>query len=507
MSNILVMNATPQETRVAVLEDGTITGFFQERHASRGVVGNIYHGRVVRVLPGMEAAFVDIGLEKAAFLHVSDIYQDHEEVDLDDDDDNGDSSGGDGRRSRRRREYPPINEQLKEGQDLLVQVVKDPIGTKGARLTCHVSLPGRHLVYMPTVNHVGISRQIRSDAERKRLRKIANEMRPPGAGFIVRTAGEGIRSDVIRRDMEVLVNLWNDVMKRSQSGKPPRLLHSDLDLALKATRDLAASNLDRLIVDDRDQYERIMDFVERIMPRLGRRVELYVGSEPIFDAFGIESELRRALERRVDLPSGGYLIIEQTEALVSIDINTGKFVGDDNLEKTIVQTNHEAAREIPYQLQLRNLGGLIIIDFIDMNEQRDRKAVVETLHEAFAEDRGRVKISDISEFGLVEMTRKRTAESLTQLLCEPCPLCQGRGMIRSPETVVCDILRQLKRELAGFDEFDTTVLASQSVINMLRNREKKSLRDLELRFNKKIHLRTDTSMHPEEYTIASGKAG
>lgn len=516
MSNILVMNVSPRETRVAVLENGVISGFHNERHAARGVVGNIYHGRVVRVLPGMEAAFVDIGLEKAAFLHASDIFQNHSAAELpeddeaDDDDDDLDGEGGKGRsgsngRRKRRREYPPIEEQIREGQDLLVQVVKDPIGTKGARLTCYISLPGRHLVFMPTVGHVGISRQIRSESERKRLRKLCDEMRPQGAGFIVRTAAEGVRSEALRQDMEVLINLWNDIYKRSQKGRPPRLLHTDLDLSLRAARDLAASELDRLIVDDREHYERIMDFVERVMPRFARSIELYVGTEPIFDAFGIEDELRRALEKRVELPSGGYLIIEQTEALTSIDINTGKFVGDKTLEDTITLTNVEAAKEIAYQLKLRNIGGLIIIDFIDMQDASDRKKVTEALHAAFSDDKGRVKFTDISEFGLVEMTRKRTSESLTQLLCETCTHCQGRGIVRSTETTAYEILRELKRQLEIVEGIDVTLRANPKVAKHLRELEANSLRQLESEAAKRIHVRPEQHLHPEDYLIQAGK--
>lgn len=506
------MNVSLRETRVAVLENGVISGFHNERHASRGVVGNIYHGRVVRVLPGMEAAFVDIGLEKAAFLHASDVFQDHsaaelpDDDDLDDDDgDNGNGKSKGGGRRKRRRDYAPIETQIREGQDLLVQVVKDPIGTKGARLTCYISLPGRHLVFMPTVGHVGISRQIRSEGERKRLRKLCDEMRPTGTGFIVRTAAEGVRTEALKQDMEVLINLWNDIYKRSQKGRPPRLLNTDLDLSLRAARDLAASELDRLIVDDAEHYERIMDFVERVMPRFARSIELYVGRDPIFDAFGIEDELRRALEKRVDLPSGGYLIIEQTEALTSIDINTGKFVGEKTLEDTITLTNVEAAREIAYQLKLRSIGGLIIIDFIDMSEAADRKKVTDALHEAFTDDKGRVKISEISEFGLVEMTRKRTSESLTQLLCEECVHCGGRGMIRSTETVSYQILRELKRQMEITTGHDITLRANPVVAKHLREKEAASIKLLETSANKRMHIKGEQHLHPEDYLVSVGK--
>lgn len=510
MSNILVMNVSLNETRVAVLEDGVITGFHNERHTSRGVVGNIYQGRVVRVLPGMEAAFVDIGLEKAAFLHASDVFQDHSSAEFpddeedDDDDDNG-KGRGDGRRRRRRRNYPPIESQIKEGQDLLVQVTKDPISTKGARLTCHISLPGRHLVFMPTVGHVGISRQIRSDNERKRLRKLCDDMRPQGTGVIVRTAAEGVRSDILQQDMEVLINLWNDIYAQSQKGKPARLLHNDLNLALRATRDLAASDLDRLIVDDRDTYEHIMDFVERVMPRFAKRIELYVGRDPIFDAFGIEEELRRALDKRADLPSGGYLVIEQTEALTSIDINTGKFVGKTTLEETITRTNIEAAKEIAYQLKLRRIGGLIIIDFIDMQENSDKKKVYDALQEAFASDKGHVKMTEISEFGLVEMTRKRTSESLSQLLCEECPYCGGRGMTRSSETMSYEILRELKRQMELTTEHHITLRAHPEIAKRLRKDEANSVKLLERNANKKLHVRGEQHLHPEDYLVEPGK--
>lgn len=515
MSNILVMNVSFNETRVAVLENGVIAGFHNERHESRGVVGNIYHGKVVRVLPGMEAAFVDIGLEKAAFLHASDVYQDHslaelvdDDVDEDDDDDSTESHDKDnGRRKRRkhRRDYPPIEEQLKEGQDLLVQVTKDPISTKGARLTCYISLPGRHLVFMPTVGRIGISRQIRSDKERKRLRKLCEDMRPEGTGFIVRTAAEGVKTETLQRDMEVLINLWNDIYAKSQKGKPPRLLHEDLDLTLRATRDLAAADLDRLIVDDQKHYDRIMDFVERVMPRFANHIELYVGRDPIFDAFGIEEELRGALDKRVELPSGGSLVIEQTEALTSIDVNTGKFVGKSTLEETITRTNIEAAQEIAYQLKLRRIGGLIIIDFIDMQENADKKKVYHALQEAFSSDKGHVKMTDISEFGLVEMTRKRTSESLTQLLCEECNYCGGRGFTRSVETVSYEILREIKRQMELVKEHHLTLNAHPDVATRLRNEEKDALKALQQMANKKLHIRSAQHLHKEDYVIESGK--
>ncbi len=511
MSNSMVINATAQEARIAVLEDGVIADFHQERRDAAGVVGNIYHGRVVRVLPGMQAAFVDIGLEKAAFLYVADIYQDHSILEMPDrsgedpPDEESDSRGGG--RMRRNRKHAPIEDQLKEGQDILVQVTKDPISTKGARLTCHISLAGRYLVYMPTVDHIGISKQIESDKDRRRLRRIAHEMLPKGSGFIVRTASKDVRNALLRRDMEVLINLWNDIYKRSRKSKPPTCLHTDLDMTLRCTRDLAAANLDRLVVDSRDEYERIMDFVERFMPRFANRVELYVGTEPIFDAFGIEDELRRALNKNANLPSGGSLVIEQTEALTAIDINTGRFVGESNLEETIVQTNLEAADEIAYQLRLRNLGGLVVIDFIDMNSERDRRKVVERLRRAMGGDRSRVKVSEISGFGLCTMTRKRTSESLERMMCEPCEHCEGRGVTLSAQTLAYDTLRRLRRRLEVIDAFDIRIVAHPTVARILQRDEKQSIRNLELRFNKKLRVVTDRSRHIEQVDIVTEKPG
>jgi ribonuclease G len=501
MPNTIVINGATQETRVAVLEGGVIRDFFLERRHSRSLVGNVYKGRVHRVLPGMQAAFVDIGLEKAAFLYVSDVFSDHASFDGEDADDAGDGDKGDGGRSRRRNP-PPIEEQIKQGQELLVQITKEPIGTKGARVTCHISLPGRHLVFMPTVEHLGISRQIRSDRERKRLRKVAQEMRPKGGGFIVRTASEGVPSELLRRDMKILIDTWNDIHAKAEKSKAPKLLYEDLDVVLKATRDLATEDIDDLVVDTREEYERIMDFVERVMPGFGRRVKLYVGSEPIFDAYGIEAELQAALTRRADLPNGGYLIIEKTEALTSIDVNTGRFVGDGNsLEDTIVQTNIEAAREIPYQLKLRGIGGLIIIDFIDMDDPKNRARVEKTFQEALSGDKGRVKFGRISEFGIMEMTRKRTGERLVQTLSRECTACGGTGIVSTPETVAYEILRDLRRKLGLIDDHDVRVTVNPEVGNVLRGHEAAAVRELELRYNKKVVLKNDRGRRVDKYDI------
>ena len=499
MPNSIVINAATQETRVAVLQGGIIRDFFLERRTARSVAGNIYKGKVLRVLPGMQAAFVDIGLEKAGFLYVNDVYNEHSEVEVPDD--SSSKGGGSGR--RKRKEIPPIEEQLKQGQEVIVQIVKEPIGTKGARVTCHISMPGRHLVFMPTVEHLGISRQIASDRERKRLRTVANEMRPKGGGFIVRTAAEGVPSELLRRDMRILIEQWNDIVTKSKGKKPPKLLFEDLDVVLRSTRDVATEDVDFLVVDTREEYDRIMDFVERVMPQFAARVKLYVGSEPIFDAYGIEAELKGALSRRANLPNGGYLIIEKTEALTSIDVNTGKFVGDGNdLEDTIYRTNLEAAVEVAYQLKLRSIGGLIVIDFIDMENAKNRASVENTFQEALEGDRGRVKFGRISEFGIMEMTRKRTGERLSEALSNECKNCGGTGTVSSPETVVYEVLRDLRRRLDHISDSDVKVAVNGEVANILRGDEAAAIRDLELRFNKKLVIKSDRGRRVDRFDIS-----
>lgn len=504
MSSSLIINATLQETRVALLEDGDITDYYLERRRNQGVVGNIYKGKVIRVLPGMQAAFVDVGLEKAAFLYVSDVYDDHnptrfenedgpgnaetdDEPDLSDDEPDSD----DANRTRRKSGNAPIESLLKQGQDILVQISKDPISTKGARATCHVSLPGRYLVFMPTVDHLGISRQITSERERRRLRRLANEMRPKGGGFILRTASAGIAARHLRNDMAMLIAQWNEILAARAKSRAPALLYEDLDLILRAARDLATADLQRLIIDNREDCDRVLQFIDSYMPRFAGRVVHYRGPEPIFDAYGIEAEIDRAMQREVRLASGGHLTIDRAEALTAIDVNTGKFVGKESLEKTILQTNLEAAQEIAFQLRLRNIGGLIVLDFIDMDDPDHRRQVVKALENALESDRGRVKISRLSEFGLVEMTRKRTRESLEQMLCERCPTCDGTGIVLTAETVANRLLRELKRQLSTISEQDVRVRVHPHVANLLKDRERASVRDLEMRMNKRVHISSD----------------
>jgi len=720
MSNILVINASGQETRVALIEQGTISEYYLERKNEKGIVGNIYKGKVVRVLPGMQAAFVEIGLDKAAFLYVGDIVSDptfpgfSEEMDIkagavegdpleaedlpepsdevvpqaaettpppapaegsaaaetgmesaavhgmaeeaglaaetkpeqtvpaeaaagvqtgepaeivdlhpdeaiedeedgeDDDEEELDeadaahaaaeealaaeqaqaaqSSGGtpdspavapqgqaqapapqapdagarglpadqrpaarEGRRGRRRggrgrrrgeaprpageqpkgdrrqdgngkpwqtperrggngekrngngKQRAQIQDLLKEGDEVLVQVVKDPIGTKGARITCHISLPGRHLVFMPTVDHVGISRRIENEKERRRLRELVDRYRPPGTGFIVRTVAENEPSEKLTADIKFLLGLWNEVGKKRESMKAPACVHPDLDLILRSVRDLFSDEVEKLVIDERAEFERVQAFVEQAAPELKGRIELYGGEEPIFDEYGIEQELIRAQNRKVWLKSGGYIIIDQTEALVAIDVNSGRYVGKKgagaSLEDTITKINCEAAKEIVYQLRLRNIGGIIIIDFIDMDKGSNREKVFKTLQEALAADRAKTNVLKISDIGLVEMTRKRVRESITRLTTEICPTCDGRGHLRSKTTMAYEIMREVQRAAGKHREDQLVVSCHPEVAKLLQGPEREAMRLLMMKLNKSITVRPQPQYHLEQYDL------
>jgi len=716
MSNILVINASGQETRVALIEEGKISEYYLERKNEKGIVGNIYKGRVVRVLPGMQAAFVDIGLDKAAFLYVGDIVSDptfpgfSEEMDIkagsvegdpleaedlpepseeavpavpspngdavaeavaspepepqtqaaaaspdptvkrepdpapapgpspeaaqsaetppapaaevvelqaddaldDDEDDDEDDDldeadaahnaaeeqlaaeqaatqptdvaaaplaaeakpgdpapiatdagargvpaeqrpaaregrrgrrrGGRGRRrggegprpagdqpkGERRQEGKPwqgnnerrggapekrngggkraqIQDLLKEGDEVLVQAVKDPIGSKGARITCHISLPGRHLVFMPTVDHVGISRRIENEKERRRLRELVDKYRPPGTGFIVRTVAENEPSEKLTADIKFLLGLWNEVGKKRESMKAPACVHPDLDLILRSIRDLFSDEVEKLVIDDRAEWERVVSFVEQAAPELKERIELYAGEEPIFDEFGIEQELIRAQNRKVWLKSGGYIIIDQTEALVAIDVNSGRYVGKKgagaSLEDTITKINCEAAKEIVYQLRLRNIGGIIILDFIDMDKGANREKVFKTLQEALEADRAKTNVLKISDIGLVEMTRKRVRESITRMTTEICPVCDGRGHVRSKVTMAYDIMREVQRAAGKHREDQLVISCHPEVAKILQGPEREAMRLLMMKLNKSITVRPQPQYHIEQYDL------
>ncbi len=458
MGKQILIEAAPWETRVAVLEDTMLGELHVERGRDRSVAGNVYKGSVVRVLPGMQAAFVDIGLEKAAFLHVSDlmgpdlvrgIVEEH-------DDDSGDVEVTP---PRRRVQFAPIEERLTKGQELLVQVSKEPIGSKGARVTANISLPGRYLVHMPGTDHVGISRRIEDVEERDRLRDAVESEREGTDGFIVRTACEGATKREIRDDVRFLTRLWAHVQQTAASATAPALAHRDLDLILRVLRDLFTAEVDRLVVDDRTEYTRIREFSETFMPRLASRVHHYEGVTPLFEQHGVETKIARALERRVWLKSGGYLVFDQTESLTTVDVNTGRYVGKKDQEETVLRTNLEAAKQVVHQLRLRNIGGIIVIDFIDMEKLANRRKVFEALQEEVRSDKARSTILQISELGLVQMTRKRTRESLGQLLLEPCPHCDGLGRLRAIETIAYDALRRLARAAADREHAGGLVLA------------------------------------------------
>lgn len=501
MTKELVISTTSHETRVALLEGGHIAELYIERERERGIVGNIYKGRVIRVLPGMQAAFVDIGLDKAAFLYVADVLDEMEQVERHID---GDEPPADQTDSTELQPLPPIEDLLREGQELLVQISKEPIGTKGARITSHISLPGRHLVYMPTVDHVGISRRIESDVERERLRGIVDKMRSPGTGFIVRTVSEGKSEDDLRNDMQFLVGLWENLSRGLDDVGAPALIHSDLDVTSKVLRDILTEDVQRIVVDSLDEYNKIVRFLRTFMPGLNYSIELYQGDEPVFDAHGLEVEISRALGRKVWLKSGGSIIIEQTEALVAIDVNTGRYVGKHNLEDTILKTNLEAVREIAFQLRLRNIGGLIIIDFIDMEKEAHREKVHAALEEALRGDKNKTNILKISELGLVEMTRKRVRESIGRTLCEPCPYCEGKGYVKGKLTVIYEILRELRREMADLPAGHVSLLAHPEIAGLLVDEERGGLDDLEHRYGRTVTINPRPEFHIEQFEIAVG---
>jgi len=493
MANELIINVTPQETRVALLEDRALAELYIERAKDRGIVGNIYKGKVMKVLPGMQAAFVDVGLERSAFLYVSDVsgkVEDYEEMGFHGDD-----------MAIYFNPLSPIEDLLSEGQEIMVQVSKEPLGTKGTRITSHVTLPGRYLVFMPTVDHVGVSRRIKDEKERRRLREIVQTIKPPSGGFIVRTASEGAETEEIRADMEFLIRLWENVQKRRESQPAPSLIHSDLTMVLRAIRDILSPQVNRIVIDSKEEYDSIISFINTYMPKQKYEITLFENQEPIFDAYGIEVEIDKISGRKVWLKSGGYIVIDMTEALVAIDVNTGRYVGKRNLADTILKTNLEAAKEIAYQLRLRNIGGIIIIDFIDMDREGDREKVYQVLEEALKKDRQKTNIFQISELGLVEMTRKRTRENIARILSEPCPYCEGAGLIKSKTTVCYDIFRQIERTSSELGGHNILVEVNPEIAGLLYEEERASVEELERRTRKKIVIKGKPGFHQEQFNI------
>src|SRR5262245_40106335 len=478
------MNVTPQETRVAVTGSGVVQELLIERAASRGLVGNVYMGRVARVLPGMQSAFLEIGLERAAFLHVADIWQ---------------------HRKATGEPAKPIEKILAEGEPLLVQVVKDPIGSKGARLSTQISIAGRLLVYLPNDPHIGISQRIEDEGGRQALRERLKELLPADekGGFIVRTLAEAATEEELRADLDYLRHLWGVIRERSVEGgaTPPHLLYQDLSLAQRVLRDMVTSQTSRVLVDSRENFQKLAAFAQNYMSQVRAKLEHYTGERPLFDLYNVETEIEKALSRRVDLKSGGYLIIDQTEAMTTIDVNTGGFVGSRNFDDTIFKTNLEAAQAIARQLRLRNLGGIIIVDFIDMESEEHRHAVLEELKRALARDRTRISVRGFTALGLVEMTRKRTRESLAHVLCQPCPTCDGRGEVKTAHTVCYEILREILREARAFNAREYRVLASQPVIDLFHEEESASVAMLSDFIGKPISMQVESSYTQEQFDI------
>ncbi len=480
--NEILINVTPQETRVAVMEQGAAQELHIERESARGLVGNIYLGKVCRVLPGMQSAFVDIGLDRAAFLHVADIWQ----------------AAANGNGSPK-----PIERLLHEGQPLMVQVFKDPIGTKGARLSTQVSIAGRFLVYLPQESHIGISQRIGDESERDMLRNKLQELLPPEekGGYIIRTVAEGASDEELAADIEYLRKLWSNITDAARTAPPKTLLYQDLGLSLRVLRDFITDDTAKVRVDSRETFAKMQEFARLYMNNVVNKIEHYAGERPLFDLNGVEEEIERGLSRKVELKSGGYLIMDQTEALTTIDVNTGGFVGGRNFDDTIFKTNLEAAQAIAHQLRLRNLGGIIIIDFIDMDNPEHRSHVLEELKRALAKDRTRITVNGFSALGLVEMTRKRTRESLEHVLCEPCPICQGRGVLKTAQTVCYEILRELLREARQFNAREYRILASQQVIDLFLDEESQSLAQLSEFIGKSVSLQVESTYTQERYDI------
>lgn len=489
MSEELLVNVTPRETRVAVVENGMLQELHIERGSQRGVVGNIYKGKVQRVMPGMQAAFVEIGLERAAFLHASDVLrapplEATEGVEA------------------TPPAHPPIAELLRDGAEIVVQVVKDPIGSKGARLTTQISIPSRYLVLLPHARVVGVSARIEDEAERARLKDLVAELaKGTGYGYIVRTNAEGQPAEALAEDIAYLGRVWELVAKTSAAATVGSRVYEDLSLPLRAVRDLIRREVDKVKVDSRETCQHLREFAASYMPALADKIEHYSGSRPVFDMYGVEDEIQRALDKEVPLKSGGYLVIDQTEAMTTVDVNTGSFLGQRNLEETVYRTNLEAAQAVARQLRLRNLGGIIIIDFIDMQDPEHRRQVLRTLEKSLAKDHAKTTVHDFSPLGLVEMTRKRTVDSLERRLCEPCHECGGRGMVRTAETVTYEIFREIVRAVRQFEAARLLVIASPKVVVRITEEESSAVAELEEFLGKSIRFQADAQYLQEQFDV------
>lgn len=507
MSAEILINVKPHETRVAYIDSGVLTDLKIERKTSPTLVGSVHRGHVIRVLPGMQAAFVDIGLDKAAFLYVGDIRDDVDSgaypfADLDRDDVLGMDGESDTPMHSSHHNKTPIQELIKEGQSILVQVAKDPLGTKGARLTTHISLPGRFVVYLPTVRHLGVSRRIENEDAREQLRSIVQKINPQG-GVIVRTAGEGASEESLRADIEYLDRLSKEIFKNYEKKKTPGMIHQEPEVELRALRDLMNEGVSAVWVDDIEIHRKVTKFVSQLMPKYKQNVVLYEEKKPLFDLYDIDIEISRSMERKIWLKSGGYIVIDEAEALVVIDVNTGKYVGKKDLEDTILKTNLEALREIAHQLRIRNCGGIIIIDFIDMEKESHREKVLEAFHEELRRDRARTNVVSMSELGLVEMTRKRTRPSLIKTLCEPCSYCEGKGYIKRKSTIANEIFRELERDAGMLENKKTNIVVHchASVVDWIYEMEGESLEHIEKKLGKSVAFKIEPNYHVEQYEI------
>ncbi len=486
MYSELVLNTRAHETRLAILENGNLVEFYLERELEPSLVGNIYRGRILKVLPGIEAAFVDIGLGKAGFLYISEVIPHLWDIEFDLD--------------IEPKDYR-IENILQQGQEVFVQVVRDPIGTKGSRLSTRISIPGHYSVLMPFFNHIGISRRIEDETERKRLKKIVEGIKPKEMGVIIRTASIGADADKLSFEMKKLTSLWQDVLDKRYDVAVPGLIYKEPDLCLRAVRDFFSSHSRSVIIDSPKEYNRVLSYVKEFMPHLHHTIELYQGEIPIFEKLCIEEPFNKALQPKVWLKSGGYIIIEATSALVTIDVNTGHFVGEDNLEETIFKTNLEAVQEIAHQLRLRDLGGIIVIDFIDMQKEQNRQKVLAALEEVLKKDRSKTQILQMSKLGLVEMTRKRKREDLIHYLCEPCPYCQGRGFLKSKRTIFYEILKELEKVASHTISPKLAIKVHPDLARDIREQESSVWRSYEAKIGKQIEIISDPSLHLESYEI------
>jgi ribonuclease G len=504
MSKDMIVSANGHETQVAILDDDLVSEMFIERERQRGVVGNVYKGRVSKVLPGMQCAFIDIGLERDGFLYVSDVVDTIEEFErLEGDDETGDGAKG---KSRERAPQPKIEELLKEGQEIVVQVAKEPLGTKGARLTSHATFAGRFLVFMPTVDHVGVSRKIDSREERNRLRGIVRQFREQHGftgGVIIRTAAGGRPDADIINDLQYFHDIWTEVRRKYDSMRAPAVIYREQSLVSKLLRDLLSEDFSAIRIDNPQEHKNVLELIQRIMPNLAPRVKLYTKDYPIFEEYGVQAEIDKALKSKVWLKSGGSIVINQTEALVAIDVNTGRYVGKrtGRLEDTIVKTNLEAVKEIVRQIRLRDLGGIIVLDFIDMEERKNRQKVLQTVEQELKKDRSPSKVLQVSDFGLVIITRKRVKQSLERVLTEPCPYCSGTGVIKSTSTICYEILAEVKKIGADIDGHGMVLRVNPEIARALKEEERAVLADLKSALGKDIAIKPDTHLHHEQFDL------